>query len=61
MHHPTSSILDERQPADFSLEKLRNGVPMSWVEQRKRFGFPAPSYSLFYSFDRESLSQLRPR
>ncbi len=35
------SILDGQQPADFSLEKLRNGVPLSWVEQRQRFGFPS--------------------
>ncbi len=35
------AILDGRQPGDFSLEKLRNGVPLDWAEQRKRFGFPA--------------------
>jgi site-specific DNA recombinase len=35
------SILDGRQPADFSLKKLRNSVPLSWTEQRERFGFPS--------------------
>jgi site-specific DNA recombinase len=35
------AILDGRQPADFSMEKLRTGLPLSWAEQRQRFGFPA--------------------
>jgi site-specific DNA recombinase len=33
------AILDGGQPADFSLDKLRHGVPLSWAEQRTRFGF----------------------
>jgi site-specific DNA recombinase len=33
------AILDGRQPADFTLEKLRDGVPLSWAEQRQQFGF----------------------
>lgn len=35
------AILDGRQPADFSLERLRGGVPLNWVEQRQRFCFPS--------------------
>jgi site-specific DNA recombinase len=33
------AILDGRQPADFSLEQLRSRLPLSWAEQRQRFGF----------------------
>jgi len=35
------AILDGRQPADFSLERLRNKLPLNWAEQRKQLGFPA--------------------
>jgi site-specific DNA recombinase len=35
------AILDGQQPADFSLERLRNQLPLSWIEQRKQRGFPA--------------------
>jgi site-specific DNA recombinase len=35
------AILDGQQPADFSLERLRNQLPLSWIEQRKQLGFPA--------------------
>ena len=35
------AILDGRQPPDFSLERLRNGLPFGWAEQRQRFGFPS--------------------
>jgi site-specific DNA recombinase len=35
------AILDGQQPADFTMEKLRTGLPLSWAEQRQRFGFPA--------------------
>jgi site-specific DNA recombinase len=35
------AILDGRQPADFSLEWLRKGLPLDWAEQRKQFGFLA--------------------
>ena len=35
------AILDGRQPADFSLERLRNQLPLSWAEQRKQLGFAA--------------------
>ena len=35
------AILDERQPADFSIERLRTKLPLTWAEQRQRFGFPA--------------------
>jgi site-specific DNA recombinase len=34
------AILDGRQPTNFSLEQLRNQLPLSWVEQRKQLGFP---------------------
>jgi DNA invertase Pin-like site-specific DNA recombinase len=37
------AILAGRQPADFSMDKLRTGLPLSWAEQRQRFGFPARS------------------
>lgn len=35
------AILDGRQPADFTLERLRKDVPMNWAEQRLQFGFPS--------------------
>jgi site-specific DNA recombinase len=37
------AILDGRQPADFSIERLRTKLPLTWAEQRDRFGFPAHS------------------
>jgi hypothetical protein len=37
------AILDGRQPADFTLERLRKDVPMNWAEQRLQFGFPSRS------------------
>jgi site-specific DNA recombinase len=35
------AILDGRQPPDLTLEKLRQRLPLDWVAQRKRLGFPA--------------------
>ena len=34
------SILDGRQPYDLNFAKLCQDVPLSWAEQRERFGFP---------------------
>ena len=34
------SILDGRQPQDLNFAKLCQHVPLSWAEQRERFGFP---------------------
>jgi hypothetical protein len=33
------AILEGRQPADLTLEKLLAGQPMDWAEQRRRLGF----------------------
>jgi site-specific DNA recombinase len=33
------AILDGRQPLDLNFEKLSKQIPLSWVEQRQRFGF----------------------
>jgi site-specific DNA recombinase len=35
------AIVDGRQPPDLTLENLRGRLPLNWVEQRKRLGFPA--------------------
>jgi hypothetical protein len=37
------SILEGRQPEDLTCKKLCQDVPLSWVEQRTRFGFPQNS------------------
>jgi hypothetical protein len=37
------AILDGRQPESLTWKKLTRLVPMNWVEQRKRFGFPPSS------------------
>jgi len=34
------SILDGRQPPDLTFEKLCHDIPLSWAEQRSKFGFP---------------------
>jgi hypothetical protein len=34
------AILEGRQPADLTFEKLCKHVPLSWAVQRKQFGFP---------------------
>ena len=34
-----SAILDGREPSGLSLERLTRNTPMSWEEQRRRFGF----------------------
>jgi site-specific DNA recombinase len=34
------AILEGRQPPDLTFEKLTRNIPLSWVEQRKQFGFP---------------------
>jgi site-specific DNA recombinase len=34
------SILEGRQPGDLTFAKLAEGIPLSWAEQRQRFGFP---------------------
>jgi site-specific DNA recombinase len=33
------SILAGRQPQDLNFDKLCQDIPLSWVEQRNRFGF----------------------
>ncbi len=33
------AILDGRQPADLTVQKLLLGLPVGWSEQRKRLGF----------------------
>ena len=38
-----AAILDGRQPEGLIWKKLTRHVPMNWVEQRKRFGFPPSS------------------
>ncbi len=37
------SILEGRQPQDLNFKKLCEDVPLSWAEQRDRFGFPVSS------------------
>jgi site-specific DNA recombinase len=34
------AILDGRQPADLTVEKVLRSLPLAWVEQRQRLGFP---------------------
>ena len=34
------AILDGRQPVELNFEKLSKQIPLSWAEQRQRFGFP---------------------
>ena len=36
------AILQGTQPPDLSLKKLLRGLPLSWQEQRQKFGFPTP-------------------
>jgi hypothetical protein len=46
-HHVTGSdpavglhvILEGRQPRDLTFKKLCGNIPLSWIEQRKQFGF----------------------
>lgn len=33
-------IVNGREPSGLSLAKLRQGIPLAWVEQRKKFAFP---------------------
>jgi DNA invertase Pin-like site-specific DNA recombinase len=40
------SILEGRQPRDLSFKKLCAHIPLSWTEQRAKFGFPEPSQRL---------------
>jgi hypothetical protein len=35
------SILNGTQPASLTFAQLAREIPLSWVEQRERFGFPA--------------------
>jgi site-specific DNA recombinase len=37
------SILDGRQPLNLDFAKLYSNIPLSWCEQRRRFGFPGLS------------------
>ena len=37
------AILEGRQPADLTWRKLTRRLPLSWVEQRKQFGFASPA------------------
>jgi site-specific DNA recombinase len=34
------AILDGRQPADLTVQKLLRGFPLDWNEQRRKLGFP---------------------
>ncbi|MBF0135226.1 MAG: hypothetical protein H7833_03025 [Magnetococcus sp. DMHC-1] len=34
------AILDGRQPAGLTLQELRDGIPLAWEEQRRKYGFP---------------------
>lgn len=36
------AILDGNEPDGFTLDKLRQGIPVLWEDQRKQFGFQAP-------------------
>ena len=36
----TESILDGTQPPHLSLRRLMVPIPLSWSEQRRKFGFP---------------------
>jgi site-specific DNA recombinase len=36
------AILDGRQPADLTFKKLTHRLPLSWIEQRRQFGFQPP-------------------
>ena len=36
------AILQGTQPPDISLKRLLRGIPLSWQEQRQKFGFPNP-------------------
>lgn len=36
------SILKGTQPRDLTLQNVVRGFPISWHEQRKKFGFPQP-------------------
>jgi DNA invertase Pin-like site-specific DNA recombinase len=35
------AILDGRQPADLTTQKLLRSLPLAWAEQRQRLGFPS--------------------
>ena len=35
------AILDGRQPADLTIQKLLRSLPLAWAEQRQRLGFGA--------------------
>ena len=35
------AILDGRQPADLTVQKLLRSLPLAWAEQRQRLGFRA--------------------
>jgi hypothetical protein len=37
------AILEGRQPRDLTFKKLCSGIPLSWTEQRKQFGFSSVS------------------
>ena len=39
------AILAGRQPLDLNFDKLCQDVPLSWVEQRERLGFPPANSS----------------
>jgi hypothetical protein len=35
------SILEGQQPDDLTFAKLSGGIPLSWADQRRQFGFPS--------------------
>jgi len=43
------SILDGTQPPDLTFAKMAQDIPMSWAEQRDRFGFPPVPTPTFLS------------
>ncbi|MBF0309298.1 MAG: hypothetical protein HQL56_07205 [Magnetococcales bacterium] len=36
------AILDGRQPKGLTMREMRDEIPVSWEEQRRKFGFPEP-------------------
>jgi hypothetical protein len=45
------AILDGRQPSDLTWKKLTRHIPLNWVEQRQRLGFPPPPAALILSLE----------
>src|SRR5207248_2325631 len=43
------SILDGRHPPDLTFAKMASEIPLSWPEQRDRFGFPPVHGKSFFT------------